>query len=106
MVGNGRSLLVEQQTKTTHPFILASFISLPKMGVSAAALYQRKVKKLDRNMIKIFNFSIDHLEKAKSNSQPYFSIQRFYTNKGLNIPFNSVRKMVLRIVYTYLVLRI
>ena len=36
MVGNGRSLLVEQ-TKTTHPFILASFISLPKMGVSAAA---------------------------------------------------------------------
>ena len=104
MVGNGRSLLVEQQTKTTHPFILASFISLPKMGVSAAALYQRKVKKLDRNMIKIFNFSIDHLEKAKSNSQPYFSIQ----NKGLNFSFNSVRKNVLRIVCNihYLVLRI
>ena len=39
------------------------------MGVSAAALRsipkERKVKKLDRNMIKIFEFSIDHLEENK-----------------------------------------
>ena len=39
------------------------------MGVSAAALRsipkERKVKKLDRNMIKIVEFSIDHLEENK-----------------------------------------
>ena len=56
------------QTKTTQPFILASFISLPKMGVSAAAKLDqpRKVKKLDRTMIKILTesslYPVGHLD--------------------------------------------